>query len=603
MMNLLKLKYYSPDSAEGNGEEKPLALDDARRVKVLSPGMMVFKRFVRNKLAIAGFIILVFMFLFSFVGPLFSPYSIAQLFTDEDAYEWKNYATGKYNTDPRYITTEGVKFDSSARTAMLLALSNTYKSKQMAAGDIVEFSTKDKTYFLTVIDPDKKAPTYLINSFVQIAHTMRGKITELDAEFDTEEFRKVLEETGMNKRASGLKLTAGDVEVTVVGNFPEYSYQIAGDPETLVTYNSYITLDQEYKKYESSFDFAVLAEESLRAGADSFEFDGKTFSLDVSGEEAVVSADGKEVMMISDIVFGSAQVGTTLTADFYVNASEAIRANNQTFSFESSSGEKLEARINLVNGNYYLETQQKSQLLLVNRAPSDPHPLGTDLHGMDVLTRLMYGGRVSLMVGFVVVFFETVLGVIIGGISGYFGGWVDTLLMRLVDLVNAIPFYPVVIITGAIFDHMRVPSVTRLFLLMVVLGILGWTGIARVVRGQILSLREQDFMVATEATGIRTSRRIFRHLVPNVMPLLIVNATMGLGGIILTEATLGFLGLGVKYPMVSWGAIINEATDMYVMTTAWWIWIPAGLFILLTVLGFNFVGDGLRDAFDPKMKR
>ncbi len=144
---------------------------------------------------------------------------------------------------------------------------------------------------------------------------------------------------------------------------------------------------------------------------------------------------------------------------------------------------------------------------------------------------------------------------------------------------------------------------TRIFLLMAVLGVLGWTGIARVVRGQILSLREQDFMVAAEATGIRTRRRIFRHLVPNVMPLLIVSATGSLGGIIITEATLGFLGLGVRYPLASWGSIINVASDPYVMTNFWFMWLPAGSLILLTVLGFNFVGDGLRDAFDPKMKR
>jgi peptide/nickel transport system permease protein len=138
---------------------------------------------------------------------------------------------------------------------------------------------------------------------------------------------------------------------------------------------------------------------------------------------------------------------------------------------------------------------------------------------------------------------------------------------------------------------------------MLVLGLLYWTTVARIVRGQILSLREQDFMVATEATGIRTSRRIFRHLIPNVMPLLIVNATAGLGGIIITEATLGFLGLGVKYPLASWGSIINIASDAFVMTNYWFMWIPAGTLILLTVLGFNFVGDGLRDAYDPRMQR
>jgi peptide/nickel transport system permease protein len=235
--------------------------------------------------------------------------------------------------------------------------------------------------------------------------------------------------------------------------------------------------------------------------------------------------------------------------------------------------------------------------------PSREHPLGLDNNGMDVMTRLMYGGQVSLMVGFIVVFFEIILGVIVGGLSGYFGGAVDTILMRVVDLFNSIPFYPVVIIIGSVMDTLQIEPRQRLYILMVVLGVLGWTGVARVVRGQILSLREQDFMIAAEATGIPTSRRIFRHLVPNVMPLLIVQATGSLGGIIITEATLGFLGLGVKYPEASWGSIINVASDAFVMTNYWFMWIPAGMLILLTVLGFNFIGDGLRDAFDPKMKR
>ena len=190
-----------------------------------------------------------------------------------------------------------------------------------------------------------------------------------------------------------------------------------------------------------------------------------------------------------------------------------------------------------------------------------------------------------------------------GGISGYFGGFVDTCIMRFVDLFNSIPFYPMMFIVISVMDAYKVASEMRIWMLMILLGIMGWTSIARVVRGQILSLREQDFMIATEATGLKVSSRIFKHLVPNVMPLLIVSATMSLGGIIITEATLSFLGLGVKYPLASWGSIINAASDIYVMTNFWFIWVPAGLLILLTVLGFNLVGDGLRDAFDPKMKR
>ena len=161
----------------------------------------------------------------------------------------------------------------------------------------------------------------------------------------------------------------------------------------------------------------------------------------------------------------------------------------------------------------------------------------------------------------------------------------------------------VIIIIGAAMDAMRVDSWTRMMYLMLILGFLGWPGIARLVRGQILSLREQEFMTAAEACGISAWHRIFRHLIPNVIPQLIVTCTMSLGSTILTEATLSFLGLGVKYPFASWGNIINDVNNAYVMTNYLFIWVPAGICLLITVLGFNFVGDGLRDAFDPKMKR
>ena len=154
-----------------------------------------------------------------------------------------------------------------------------------------------------------------------------------------------------------------------------------------------------------------------------------------------------------------------------------------------------------------------------------------------------------------------------------------------------------------VMDYYKVDPRLRIYALCAILGLIGWPGIARMVRGQILSLREQEFMIATEATGVRVSRRIFRHLIPNVIPQLIVIATMGLGDVILMEATLSFLGIGVKFPYASWGNIVNAVNDVYVLTNFWFVWIPAGILILLTVLGFNFVGDGLRDAFDPKMKR
>lgn len=236
-------------------------------------------------------------------------------------------------------------------------------------------------------------------------------------------------------------------------------------------------------------------------------------------------------------------------------------------------------------------------------SPGAAHPLGTDKNGMDMLTRLMYGGRVSLVIGFAVVAICALLGVALGGVAGYFGGWTDNLLMRLTDVFYCIPTTPLLIILGAAMDGMRLPAGIRMLLLMLTLGFLGWPEIARLVRGQILSLREQEFMIATEAAGLPAHRRIFLHLMPNVVPQLIVTCTGRLGGAIITEATLSFLGLGVKFPFASWGNIMNDVANAHVLTSYWFVWIPAGVCLVLAVLGFNFVGDGLRDAFDPRSRR
>jgi ABC-type dipeptide/oligopeptide/nickel transport systems, permease components len=238
--------------------------------------------------------------------------------------------------------------------------------------------------------------------------------------------------------------------------------------------------------------------------------------------------------------------------------------------------------------------------------PSKAHVLGTDQYGYDVLTRLMYGGRVSLLLSFIVIFAELFLGTVIGAVSGYFGKWVDQIIMRIVDIFNCLPGLPIMLLAASLLDSWSVPSNMRIYALMGILTIFGWSGIARLVRGQILMLREQEFMIAAEATGISVRRKIFKHLIPNVMPQLIVQATLGLGGIILYEATLSWLGLGVPFPYAAWGSMIGAtsgAGGRDILQNYPNLWIPAGVLIVIAVLGFNFIGDGLRDAFDPKAKR
>ncbi len=259
-----------------------------------------------------------------------------------------------------------------------------------------------------------------------------------------------------------------------------------------------------------------------------------------------------------------------------------------------------------VNGKEYTLRQTTEKSLKDNflAPPSSEHILGTDLQGYDIFTRLMYGGRISLIVSFIAVFLITVLGVIMGGIAGFFGGAIDNIIMRLCDILICLPGIPILLIISTILDASDIDAKYRIYLLMIYLTFISWPGTARLVRGQILSLREQEYMVAAEAMGYSAPRKIFKHLVPNVMPQLIVSMSLSLGSMILYEATLSYLNLGVKAPYAAWGTMINIiSTDTNILQNHLNVWVPAGVCIVIAVLGFNFIGDGLRDALDPKARR
>lgn len=261
------------------------------------------------------------------------------------------------------------------------------------------------------------------------------------------------------------------------------------------------------------------------------------------------------------------------------------------------------------NGNIVEYVEAIEKIIGLNRyaEPDGNHFLGTDDQGYDVFTRLMYGGRISLTIGFIVVILETLIGILLGGLAGYFGGWVDQLIMRIVDIFNCIPTLPILLIASAVIDSWKMEgSITddqQIYVLMVMITLFSWSGVARMVRGQILGLREQEYITATEVMGLPTSRRIFLHLIPNVMPQLIVSMTLGLGSVILYESTLSYLGLGVPIGKAAWGTMIALSNDPVALQYHVNTWLPAGLMIVIAVLGFNFVGDGLRDAMDPKAKK
>lgn len=507
-------------TANNNSETEVYSLNDDRRVKVLSPSALVVKRFFRNRLAVLGLIMLVSMFVFSFIGGLIIPYGQDEQFYRYES-QMKEYAGAVENKEFRYMSAEGQKFDSVLQAKFQLA----YQKKELS------FEYKDVTYDIL----EEGTDFYSISS-------------------------------------NGTMLAIAFKDI-VNGETVEFTFN---------------------EKY--------AALKAFSAGETSFSADGKEYTLD---EDHNIILGSEVAGYISRLVVSPVENGITFTREFKEALEAAINDKVEEFQFTDENGTEDTYKIayDATMDNWSVRRGKETYVYDSYAKPSKEHLLGTDANGMDMLTRLMYGGRVSLMIGFIVVFIEVVIGVTLGGLAGYFGKWVDMLIMRIVDVFYCIPSMPLIIILGAAMDAMKVEPMTRMFYLMLILGFLGWPSITRLVRGQILSLREQEFMTAAEACGVRVSRRIFRHLIPNVIPQLIVTCTMSLGSTIIMEATLSFLGIGVKFPFASWGNIITDVNDAFVMTHYWFVWIPAGICLLIAVLGFNFVGDGLRDAFDPKMKR
>lgn len=506
-----------------------MALDDVQRVRVLSPGMMVMKRFLRNRLSIVGMVIIVVMFAFAFIGGMLMPYSQSDVFYTNEEMK-KAYAGATYIEAMQMVPAEGVQLPSDIMSKLVLA-----QGKGEAS-----FSTRDGQSF-------------------EIAPLSENAQREL-------------------------VITSGGKECG------------------FICYNSFTAHDQGDKL---SYQFCKNALAASIEGVDTLVMNGESYTIETleGGNANVLLADGTEYASISNMNINAVTGGVFLTPEFKTAASVAIDADEESFVFINADGEEENYIIARKGTEYTISRYEATHIIDTYSRPSKEHLVGTDGNGMDLLARLMYGGRISLLIGFVVIAIELAIGIVVGGVAGFFGGWVDNVLMRLVDVIYCIPSIPLYLILGSIMDTYRVSPTVRIYCLCIIISIIGWVSIARIIRGQILSLREQEFMLAAEATGISVSRRIFKHLIPNVIPQLVVFATMGIGDVILTEASLSFLGLGIKYPAASWGSIINAVNDSYVLTNFPFVWIPAGTLILLTVLAFNFIGDGLRDAFDPKMKR
>ncbi|WP_164670195.1 oligopeptide ABC transporter permease [Virgibacillus doumboii] len=240
---------------------------------------------------------------------------------------------------------------------------------------------------------------------------------------------------------------------------------------------------------------------------------------------------------------------------------------------------------------------EKTNLLLIEKGPSEEHILGTNGQGQDNFARLLYGGRISLIVGFSAMFFTLVIGVILGSVAGYYGGKIDGLIMRAADIMLMLPFLVLVLTIMAIIEEVTIQ------IFVTIIAITSWPNLTRIIRGTFLSLREQEFVLGARAIGATDFRIIFKHFIPNAIGPIIVNATLMMAVYIIIESGLSFIGFGIPQPTPTWGNMISEAMNVRILRDHPEAWIPPGVAILVTVLAINFIGDGLRDAFDPKSKQ
>ncbi|MCD7818210.1 MAG: ABC transporter permease [Lachnospiraceae bacterium] len=438
----------TPDVNTSPASSEQYSLNDDRRVKVLTPGAMVAKRFFRNRLALVGMVMLIAMFLFSFVGGVISPYDENQQFYTYE-YQSKQYAGVVRNDDFRYLVADDQEFGSTVQAYFLLYYNNTDGEEDFT------FEYKDIAY---------------------------------DVVFEGTDFFSVYSDDTLLAMAFKDIVNSSDTEL------------------------SFLVKWGALKAYTN--------------GETSFEAEDTAYTMDEDGNIGL--EDGTIVGYISRFVVTATENGVTISRQFKEELDEAITNDETEFVFTDEDGttSTYEVSYEAFTDSWTVNQETETYVYDSYASPSREHWLGTDRNGMDMLTRLMYGGRVSLVIGFIVVFIAGFLGIVLGGIAGYFGGWVDNLIMRIVDVFWCIPSTPLMIILGAAMDAMNVDPQIRMLYLMLLLGFLSWPSVARLVRGQILSLREQEFMAAAEACGIRSSRRIFRHLIPNVMPQLIVSCTM-----------------------------------------------------------------------------
>lgn len=571
--------------------------------KVLSPGKTIIKNFIANKLAMGGLIIFLMIFLFVLLGPLY--------FKLDLSYEEGTQINVAPGMDMMKVPSalEGKVEDISVGSTFSVGVSKTGglfvwgKPQILPSVNVSQFPKKvlGKKYKKVAAGYDHVVALTDKNKLVSWGNN-RLKQTVIDPKVEADDGKIV-------QIAAGYQATAAVFDngnAYAWGNKSVMDFKIKNKYKGKIKKVSFssdallgLTLDGEVV-YLGMQDKAVS---KIPEGLDKGVVDIAT----TSGTAAAVKEDGT-VMVWGNISYKENEVPKTKSKIISIQGGRyhytALTESGEVVSWGKNNFGQGKAPANLDKGveRIYSGYYQNYAIMKdgsIKTFGLKGYLLGTDELGRDVLNRIVNGGKMTMTMGAIAVIISTIIGVIIGGISGFFGGAVDLVLQRLTEMVSSIPFLPFAMILSSIVGG-RLPEGARIFMIMVILGVLSWTGLSRLVRAQVLAEREQEFVTAARAMGIKEMTIVFKHIIPNVISVIIVTATLGFASSMLTESSLSFLGFGVTLPRPTWGNMLNNCINSVVIRSFWWRWVFPSLMLGICCICINLVGDGLRDAIDPK---
>lgn len=602
--------------------------------KIESPSKMAVKAFFRRKLAVLALVILIAMFLFVFIGPYFFPMNLTYtdplqanmapvsslrsvpsalkdnikeingfsdftvgVSTDNNFYLWGNKKNSLTNIDltkyPEEIT-EGNIVHAAAGSDHVIVITKD--------GKVIGWGNKNTGQYGEVkneSDPYTQMPDIVLNGTI-----------------DPNEVRQLI----CGYQCTALVMNDGTMYMwgnnNAMMSIPELSREKYSTGVQKVAFSNYYAI--------------LLREDGTVTGGQTLSFNYTTAVSNTEGEiknlktflkdrtvNDIAATNNNYALVMDDgslVVFGSGEYGEKqLPAESANEKIVSVHGGTRHFVAIGESGTVYawghndggQCDVNGMNSDFVYTGAKQTYLVnaegqLTESVGFIGYPMGTDNMGRDILTRIVHGGKMTMTIGAVAVIVSTVIAIIIGCISGYFGGWIDMLLMRITEICSAIPFLPFAMMLSYIIRTMAIEETTRIFIIMVMLGILSWTGLARMIRAQVLAEREKEFVIAAQSMGVKEAGIAFRHILPNVISVILVSVTLDFATCMLTESSLSYLGFGVQQPQPTWGNMLYGANNSLVIQNYWWQWAFPAIFLSIATISINIIGDTLRDVLDPK---